>query len=187
MLASANVASTVRALDSAWGGSGLLSGWRGFLFSHRCAGFIPIPGQVRGFPAEYATGCQSSTTTKLNVLLGKDLHLQARPDYCHDWGAKDAGDVEQSSLSRRLLRDGNGWVWVGCSKITPTPTPVKEIHTRTHHAKGWIFTPTPTPSGHPPGAGRPLGLTIQHSMYKYNGSKPNFHHNHSTSVHNQAE
>jgi hypothetical protein len=53
-------------------------------------------------------------------------------------------------------RDGNGWVWVGCSKITPTP--VKEIHTRTHHANGWIFTPTPTPAGHPAGAGRPLGL-----------------------------
>jgi hypothetical protein len=60
-------------------------------------------------------------------------------------------------------RDGNGWVWVGCSKITPTP------------------------SGHPPGVRRLLGLTIQHSMYKYNGSKPNFHHNHRTSVHNQAE
>jgi hypothetical protein len=99
------------------------------------------------------------------------------------------GRVGRRRLSawRTRGRDGNGWVWVGCSKITPTPTPVKEIHTRTHHAKGWIFTPTPTPSGHPPGAGRPLGLTIQHSMYKYNGSKPNFHHNHSTSVHNQAE
>jgi hypothetical protein len=81
-------------------------------------------------------------------------------------------------------RNGNGWVWVGCSKITPTPTPVKEIYTRTHHANGWIFTPTP--SGHPPGDGHPLGLTIQHSMYKYNG-RPNFHHNHSTPVHNQAE
>jgi hypothetical protein len=28
------------------GGSGLLSGRRGFLFRHRCCGFIPIPGQV---------------------------------------------------------------------------------------------------------------------------------------------
>jgi hypothetical protein len=42
-------------------------------------------------------------TTKPNVLLGKDLHLQARPDYRHGWGAEDAGDVDQSSLSRRLL------------------------------------------------------------------------------------
>jgi hypothetical protein len=25
---------------------------------------------------------------------GKDLHLQARPDYCHGWGAKYAGDVD---------------------------------------------------------------------------------------------
>jgi hypothetical protein len=85
------------------GGSGLLRGWRGFLFSHCCARFIPIPGQVRGFPAEYAIGCQPSTTTKPNVLLGKDLHLQVRPDYCHGWGAKNAGDVDQSSFSRRLL------------------------------------------------------------------------------------
>jgi hypothetical protein len=79
---------------------------------------IPIPGQVRRFPAEYTTGCQPSMTTKPNVLLGKDLHLQARPDYRHGWGAEDAGDVDQSSLGRRLLlglssrwlfSDNSGW------------------------------------------------------------------------------
>jgi hypothetical protein len=85
------------------GGSGLLSSWRGFFFSHRRTGFIFIPGQVCGFPAEYTTGCQPSTTTKPKVLLRKDLHLQVRPDYCHGRGAKDAGDVDQSSFSRRLL------------------------------------------------------------------------------------
>jgi hypothetical protein len=85
------------------GGSGILSGWRGLLFRHRCAGFIPILGQVRRFPAEYTTGCQPSTTTKPNVLLRKDLHLQARSDHCHDWGAEDTGDVDQPSLSGRLL------------------------------------------------------------------------------------
>jgi hypothetical protein len=122
MLASANVASTVRALDSAWGGSGLLSGWRGFLFSHRCAGFIPIPGQVRGFPAEYTTGCQPSTTTKPNVLLGKDLHLQARPDYCHGWGAEDADDVDQSSLSRHLFL-GLSSRWLFCNSHGRLSTP----------------------------------------------------------------
>jgi hypothetical protein len=26
------------------GGSGLLSGWRGFFLRHRCSGFIPLPG-----------------------------------------------------------------------------------------------------------------------------------------------
>jgi hypothetical protein len=35
------------------GGSGLLSGWRGFFFYHCCSGFIPLPGQIRRFPAEY--------------------------------------------------------------------------------------------------------------------------------------
>jgi hypothetical protein len=29
------------------GGSGLLGGRRGFLFRHRCRGFIPLPGQIR--------------------------------------------------------------------------------------------------------------------------------------------
>jgi hypothetical protein len=37
------------------GGSGLLSGQRSFLFRHRCSGFIPLPGQVRRFPAEYTS------------------------------------------------------------------------------------------------------------------------------------
>jgi hypothetical protein len=85
------------------GGSGLLSGRCGFLFRHYCGGFIPIPGQVRRFPAEYTIGCQLSTIIKPNVLLGKDLHLQARPDYRHGWGAEDADDVDQSSLGRCLL------------------------------------------------------------------------------------
>jgi hypothetical protein len=37
------------------GGSRLLSGWRRFFFHHRCRGFIPLPGQVRRFPAEYTS------------------------------------------------------------------------------------------------------------------------------------
>jgi hypothetical protein len=37
------------------GGSGLLSGWRGFFLRHHCSGLIPFPGQVRGFPAEYTS------------------------------------------------------------------------------------------------------------------------------------
>jgi hypothetical protein len=35
------------------GGSGLLSGRRGFFSSHHCDRFIFLPGQVRRFPAEY--------------------------------------------------------------------------------------------------------------------------------------
>jgi hypothetical protein len=37
------------------GGSGLLSGRRSFLSSHRCGGFISLPGQVRRFSAEYTS------------------------------------------------------------------------------------------------------------------------------------
>jgi hypothetical protein len=37
------------------GGSGLLGGRRDFFFRHRCRGFIPLPGQIRRLPAEYAS------------------------------------------------------------------------------------------------------------------------------------
>jgi hypothetical protein len=37
------------------GGSGLLSGRRGFFFRHHCGGIIPLPGQVRRFPAKYTS------------------------------------------------------------------------------------------------------------------------------------
>jgi hypothetical protein len=48
------------------GGSGLLSGRRGFFFRHLCSGFIPLPGQVRRFPAEY--------TSRLSIKY--DYHIQ---------------------------------------------------------------------------------------------------------------
>jgi hypothetical protein len=124
------------------GGSGLLSGWRRFLFSHRRAGFISIPGQVRGFPTEYATGCQPSSTTKSNVVLRKDLHLQARPDYCHGRGAKDAGDVDQSSLSRRLLV-GRSSRWLICNSHGRFSTPhsnwglARQLRHKFFYGGGW--------------------------------------------------
>jgi hypothetical protein len=37
------------------GGSGLLSGRHDFFFRYRCSGFIPLPRQVRRFPAEYTS------------------------------------------------------------------------------------------------------------------------------------
>jgi hypothetical protein len=48
------------------GGSGLLSGRRGFFFRHRCGGFIPLPGQVRRFPAEYTS----------RLLIKYDYHIK---------------------------------------------------------------------------------------------------------------
>jgi hypothetical protein len=48
------------------GGSGLLSGRCGFFFRHRCSGFIPLPGQIRRFPAEY--------TSRLSIKY--DYHIK---------------------------------------------------------------------------------------------------------------
>jgi hypothetical protein len=48
------------------GGRRLLSGRRGFFFRHRCSGFIPLPGQVRRFPAEY--------TSRLSIKY--DYHIK---------------------------------------------------------------------------------------------------------------
>jgi hypothetical protein len=124
------------------GGSGLFSSWRGLLFRHRCAGFIPIPGQVRRFPAEYTTGCQLNTTTKPNVRLGKDLHLQARPDHFHDWGAEDTGDVNQPSLSGRLLLGlSSRWLFSGSSGRFTAPLNnwglARQLRHELLHGGGW--------------------------------------------------
>jgi hypothetical protein len=84
-------------------GSGLLGSRRGSFFSHRRAGFISLPGQVCRFLAKYITGGQRSKTTWLNVLLGKNLHLQARPDNSHGRGAKYAGNVDKPGFGGRLF------------------------------------------------------------------------------------
>jgi hypothetical protein len=74
-------------------GTGLLDIERWILFSCRRAGFISFPGQISQLPAQYKIGGQPSKITKLQVLLGKGFHLQARPDDSHGWSAKYAGDV----------------------------------------------------------------------------------------------
>jgi hypothetical protein len=48
------------------GGSGLLSGRRDFFFRHRCSRFIPLPGQIRRFLAEY--------TSRLSIKF--DYHIK---------------------------------------------------------------------------------------------------------------
>jgi hypothetical protein len=85
------------------GGSGLLSRRCGFFFRHLCNRFIPLPGQVRRFPAEYTSRLSIKYDYHIQVLLGKDQYLKARPDHRHGWGAEDTGDVDQSRLGRRLL------------------------------------------------------------------------------------
>jgi hypothetical protein len=83
--------------------SGLLSSRHGIFFSHCCARFIPLSRQVCRFSAKYIIGGQPSKTTWLHVLLGKDLHLQARPDNSHGRGAKYDGNVDKPGLGGRLF------------------------------------------------------------------------------------
>jgi hypothetical protein len=59
------------------GRSGILSRRRGFFFRHLCSGFIPLPGQVRRFPAEYTSRLSIKYDYHIQVLLGKNQHLQA--------------------------------------------------------------------------------------------------------------
>jgi hypothetical protein len=95
MLASGNVASTAGALDSAWGvGVDFLEG---SVFSSPATTMVgSSSAQVKSvdFLQSTQAGCQPSTTTKSNVLLGKDQHLQVRPDYRHGWGTENAGNVD---------------------------------------------------------------------------------------------
>jgi hypothetical protein len=67
------------------------------------AGSSPSQDKSVDFLQSVQAGCQPSTTTTSNVLLGKHQHLQARPDHRHDWGTEDTGDVDQARLGRRLL------------------------------------------------------------------------------------
>jgi hypothetical protein len=68
------------------------------------------------------------------VLLGKNQHLQARPDYRHGRGAKDTGDVDQSRLGRRLLLRLCG----RCCMDLPGPT--TSVGTRTDYLVGpWDY------------------------------------------------
>jgi hypothetical protein len=67
------------------------------------AGSSPSQDKSVDFLQSTQAGCQLSTTTTSNVLLGKDQYLQARPDHRHGWGAEDTGDVDQSRLGKRLL------------------------------------------------------------------------------------
>jgi hypothetical protein len=122
MLASGSVASMADATVSAWGGGLTLGSWRGTFFNRYCAGFISLPGQVCRFLAQYTIGCQPSTTTNLHVLLGKDLHLQARPDNSHGRCAKYAGDVDKPGFSGHLFF-GFTCRWLfssrGCGRLRP--------------------------------------------------------------------
>jgi hypothetical protein len=84
-------------------GSGLLGSRRGNFFSCCRAGFISFPGQISRLPAQYKIGGQPSKITKLQVLLGKGFHLQARPDDSHGRSAKYAGDVYKPGFGGHLF------------------------------------------------------------------------------------
>jgi hypothetical protein len=57
------------------GGSRLLSERCGFFFRHRCGGFIPLPGQIRQFPAKY--------TSRLSIKY--DYHIKYYSGRCNTY------------------------------------------------------------------------------------------------------
>jgi hypothetical protein len=94
-LASGKVASSAGASDSPRGARADSSAGGGASSSATAvAGSSPSQDKSVDFLQSTQAGCQPSTTTTFNVLLGKDQHLQARPDYCHGWGTEDTGNVD---------------------------------------------------------------------------------------------
>jgi hypothetical protein len=115
------------------------------------------PSQDRSvdFLQSIQAGCQPSTTATPNVLLGKDQHLQARPDHRHGWGPEDTGDVDQSCLGRRLfLRLGSRCLFSSSSGgfCAPLSNRGLVLHLRQKflHGGGWATTtPSCLPHGVP--------------------------------------
>jgi hypothetical protein len=89
---------------SAWG-RGVDTSAAGVEASSATAALGSSPSQDKSvdFLHKYTIGCQPSTTTNLHVLLGKDFHLQARPDNSHGRGAKYAGDIDKPGFGGRLF------------------------------------------------------------------------------------
>jgi hypothetical protein len=83
------------ASDSAWGaGADSSAGGAASSSATVVAGSSPSQDWSVDFLQSIQAGCQPSTTTTSNVLLGEDQHLQARSDHRHGWSAKDTGDVD---------------------------------------------------------------------------------------------
>jgi hypothetical protein len=115
------------------------------------------PSQDRpvDFLQSIQAGGQTSTTTTSHILLGKDQHLQARPDHRHGWGAEDTGDVDQSCLGRRLLlRLSSRYLFSGSSSWLCAPLSNRglALHLRQkllHGGGGATTTPSCLPHGVP--------------------------------------
>jgi hypothetical protein len=66
-------------------------------------GLSPSQDKSVDFLHSTKIGDQQSKIFKLQVLLGKGFHLQARPDDSHGRSAKYAGDVYKPSFDGRLF------------------------------------------------------------------------------------
>jgi hypothetical protein len=115
------------------------------------AGSSPSQDRSVNFLQSTQIGCQPSTTTPSNVLLGKDQYLQARPDHRHGWGGEDTGNIDQSCLGRRLLlRLSSRCLFSGSSGRFCAPLSnrglARHLHQELLHGGGWATT---TPAGSP--------------------------------------
>jgi hypothetical protein len=109
------------------------------------AGSSPSQDRSVDFLQSRQAGCQSSTSTTSNVLLGKDQYLQARPDHRHGWGAEDTGNVDQSFLGRHLfLRLSSCYLFSGSSSRFCAPLSSRglalQLRQKHFYSGGWAAT-----------------------------------------------
>jgi hypothetical protein len=148
-LASGNIASAAGASDSARGaGADSSAGGTASSSATAVAGSSPSQDKSVDFLQSTQAGCQPSTTTTSNVLLGKDQRLQARSNHRHGWGAEDTSDVDQSRLGRRLLlRFSSRCLFSGSSGQLRAPLSNRglalQLRQELFYGGGWAIT---TPS-----------------------------------------
>jgi hypothetical protein len=140
MLASGTVASAAGATVSAWG-TGADSSAAGAESSSATAMLGSSPSQDKSVDFLHST--QSVVNqVRLPIYMyysGKNLHLQARPDNSHSWGAKYVGDVDKSGFSGYLFLDFScRWLFSsrGCGRLRHTLSD-RRLRLDFCHGGGW--------------------------------------------------
>jgi hypothetical protein len=108
-MASSNVASAAGGSGTAWG-TGADSSAGGATSSATAEeGSSPSKDKSVDFLQKHSQMVVSQNRLLQQVLLGRIRYLQVRPNNCHGRSTEDAGDIDQSTLGRRLLRRPCGY------------------------------------------------------------------------------